>query len=157
MCATYPTVRRSGVYAAAVTVPTRDDFLLDPDLVFLHHGSFGAVLRVVQEAYEQLQRSMERNPVAWLQRSAEPLMAEARARVAQFVGAAADVLLPPQRNFAHARLQPAAHLLNPPFLGNNLRVVAQNGNLDEATVLQLRQMTNRHIGSIVAFCPGATR
>lgn len=93
MCATYLTVRRSGVYAAAVTVPTRDDFLLDPDLVFLNHGSFGAVPRVVQEAYEQLQRSMERNPVAWLQRSAEPLMAEARARVAQFVGAAADDLV----------------------------------------------------------------
>lgn len=32
--------------------PTRADFLLDPDLVFLNHGSFGAVPRVVQEAYE---------------------------------------------------------------------------------------------------------
>ena len=76
-----------------MALPTRDDFLLDPELVFLNHGSFGAVPRVVQEAYEQLQRSMERNPVAWLQRSAEPLMAAARARVAQFVGAAANDLV----------------------------------------------------------------
>ena len=46
--------------------PTRDDFLLDPDVVFLNHGSFGAVPRMVQQAYEQLQREMERNPVAKL-------------------------------------------------------------------------------------------
>ena len=70
--------------------PTRDDFLLDPDLVFLNHGSFGAVPAVVQQAYEGLQREMERNPVAWLQRRAPELLAEARARLGSFVGAAAD-------------------------------------------------------------------
>ncbi|MBI4884941.1 MAG: aminotransferase class V-fold PLP-dependent enzyme [Actinobacteria bacterium] len=76
--------------------PTRDDFLLDPDLIFLNHGSFGAVPRVVQEEYERLQRAMERSPVAWLQRQATQLLAAARARVAAFVGAEADdiVLFP---------------------------------------------------------------
>ena len=73
-----------------MTRPTRDDFLLDPDLVFLNHGSFGAVPAVVQQAYEGLQREMERNPVAWLQRRAPELLAEARARLGSFVGAAAD-------------------------------------------------------------------
>jgi len=73
-----------------MSVPTRADFLLDPDLVFLNHGSFGAVPRVVQEAYEGLQREMERNPAAWLQRKAPELMAAARTRLAAFVGAQAD-------------------------------------------------------------------
>ncbi|MEQ1699691.1 MAG: aminotransferase class V-fold PLP-dependent enzyme [Ilumatobacteraceae bacterium] len=73
-----------------MAVPTRADFLLDDDFVFLNHGSFGAVPRVVQEAYEGLQREMERNPVAWLQREAEPRMASARSRLASFVGASAD-------------------------------------------------------------------
>lgn len=71
-------------------VPVRADFLLDPDIVFLNNGSFGAVPRVVQEGYERLQRDMERNPVAWLQRRAPELMADARASVARYVGAAAD-------------------------------------------------------------------
>ncbi len=73
-----------------MAVPTRADFLLDDDLVFLNHGSFGAVPRVVQEAYEGLQREMERNPVAWLQRAAEPMLAMARQRLGGFVGAAPD-------------------------------------------------------------------
>jgi isopenicillin-N epimerase len=71
-------------------VPTRDDFLLDPDLVFLNHGSFGAVPRMVMEHYQHLQREMERNPVAWLGRRADELMADARGRLAAFVGARAD-------------------------------------------------------------------
>jgi isopenicillin-N epimerase len=71
-------------------VPTRDDFLLDPDLVFLNHGSFGAVPRPVFDEYQRLQREMERNPVAWLGRRAEALMAAARERLGAFVGARAD-------------------------------------------------------------------
>jgi len=73
-----------------VPVPTRDDFLLDPSVVFLNHGSFGAVPRAVQEEYEGLQRAMERNPVAWLQRSAPELLSAARARLGAFLGASAD-------------------------------------------------------------------
>ena len=37
-------------------VPTRDDFMLGPDLVFLNHGSFGAVPRVVHDEYVRLHR-----------------------------------------------------------------------------------------------------
>ncbi len=73
-----------------MATPVRADYLLDPDLVFLHHGSFGAVPRVVQQAYEQLQREMERNPVEWLGRRAPQLLAAARADVAHYVGAEAD-------------------------------------------------------------------
>ena len=74
-------------------VPVRADFLLDPDVVFLNNGSFGAVPRVVQEAYEALQREMERNPVLWLARRAPDLLAAARANVAEYVGVDADDLV----------------------------------------------------------------
>lgn len=73
--------------------PTRADFLLDPDLVFLNNGSFGAVPRIVQSAYESLQREMERNPAEWLARRAPELLAAARADVGRYVGAAADELI----------------------------------------------------------------
>lgn len=73
--------------------PTRADFLLDPDLVFLNHGSFGAVPAVVQAEYERLQREMERNPVEWLGRRIDDLLADARGRLASFVGAERDDLV----------------------------------------------------------------
>ncbi|MBI4936224.1 MAG: aminotransferase class V-fold PLP-dependent enzyme [Actinobacteria bacterium] len=71
-------------------VPTRDDFLIDPSIVFLNHGSFGATPVPVFEEYQRLQRAMERNPVEWLGRRADALMADARARLGGFVGADPD-------------------------------------------------------------------
>jgi isopenicillin-N epimerase len=73
-------------------VPDRAPFLLDPDVVFLNHGSFGAVPGTVFDAYQHLQLEMERQPVAWLQRGAEALLAGARTRLAEYVGCAADEL-----------------------------------------------------------------
>jgi isopenicillin-N epimerase len=76
-----------------MAVPTRDDFLLDPDLVFLNHGSFGATPLPVFAEYQRLQREMERNPVQWLGRRADELLAAARGRLADFVGARPDDLV----------------------------------------------------------------
>ena len=70
----------------------RAQFLLDPGLVFLNHGSFGACPRPVFEAWQQWQREMERNPVAFLGRRSGALLRAARARLAAFVGAATDDL-----------------------------------------------------------------
>ena len=76
-----------------MAVPSRDDFLLDPSIVFLNHGSFGALPRVVFDATVSLQLEMERNSVEWLGRRADELLAAARARLAGYVGAGADDLV----------------------------------------------------------------
>src|SRR5215510_2756304 len=65
-------------------------FLLDPDVVFLNHGSFGACPLPVFETYQTWQRELERQPVAFLGRQATALMAHARAQLAAYLGAAAD-------------------------------------------------------------------
>ena len=65
----------------------RDLFLLDPDVTFLNHGSFGACPRPVFEALQHWQREMERNPVQFLGRRSAALLAESRRRLAAFVGA----------------------------------------------------------------------
>ena len=46
--------------------PQQSQFLLDPDVVFLNHGSFGACPRPVFEEYQRLQRELERQPVEFL-------------------------------------------------------------------------------------------
>lgn len=56
----------------------RDEFLLDPDITFLNHGSFGACPRPVFEVYQSWQRELERQPVEFLSRRIRDLLAEAR-------------------------------------------------------------------------------
>lgn len=66
------------------------EFLLDPDVIFLNHGSFGACPRPVFEAYQKWQRELERQPVEFLNRRAIGLLAEARARLAAYLGVTTD-------------------------------------------------------------------
>ena len=66
-------------------------FLLDPDVVYLNHGSFGATPRPVFEAYQRFQLELEHQPVEFLalERRFPALLDAARAALAQFVGAPA--------------------------------------------------------------------
>jgi isopenicillin-N epimerase len=68
------------------------DFLLDPGVTFLNHGSYGATPRPVFEAYQRWQLELEREPVEFLARRLPGLLAEARAALAAYVGADADDL-----------------------------------------------------------------
>ena len=68
----------------------KDLFLLDSDVTFLNHGSFGACPRPVFEEYQRWQRELERQPVNFLARRIHGLMADARQALADFVHAAPD-------------------------------------------------------------------
>ncbi len=46
----------------------RREFLLDPNVIFLNHGSYGACPRPVFEVYQAWQRELEREPVAFVGR-----------------------------------------------------------------------------------------
>ena len=69
------------------------EFLLDPNLTFLNHGSFGACPRVVLDAQLAYRERMERDPVRFLALELEPRLDEARERVAAFVDAAPEDLV----------------------------------------------------------------
>jgi isopenicillin-N epimerase len=71
----------------------REQFLLDPDVVFLNHGSFGACPRPVFEIYQRWQRDLEWQPVEFLGRRADDLLAEARAVLGDYLHARADDLI----------------------------------------------------------------
>ena len=69
------------------------DFLLDPGVTFLNHGSYGACPTPVFARYQELQRELERNPVAFLARRFDELTAGSRAALAAFLGARPDDLV----------------------------------------------------------------
>jgi isopenicillin-N epimerase len=71
----------------------RELFILDPAVIYLNHGSFGACPRPVFQAYQEWQLQLERNPMDFLDRRASELMAEARAVLAKYVGCGPDDLV----------------------------------------------------------------
>jgi isopenicillin-N epimerase len=68
-------------------------FLLDPEITFLNHGSFGACPIPVFETYQAWQRRLERGPVEFLGRRIQELLLAARTRLGEFLGAQADDLV----------------------------------------------------------------
>lgn len=64
----------------------KDYFLLDPNIIFLNHGSFGATPRPVFESYQRWQLELERQPVEFLGRRHNGLMRASRASLAKYVG-----------------------------------------------------------------------
>lgn len=74
----------------------KSHFLLDPNVVYLNHGSFGATPRSVFEKYQWWQRELEREPVEFLGRRFSNLMSDARALLANYIHAdARDIVYVP--------------------------------------------------------------
>lgn len=68
-------------------------FMLDPEIIFLNHGSFGATPRPVFEAYKSWQARLENQPVLFLGRELPELLFEAREKLGLFLNAAAKDLV----------------------------------------------------------------
>lgn len=68
----------------------RDAFSLDPAVVHLNHGSFGAVPRVVAEAQLRIRDRAEANPMRFFRVEAPALRAQAREVAASALGVGSD-------------------------------------------------------------------
>ena len=71
----------------------KESFLLDPDIIFLNHGSFGAAPRPVFEAYQNWQLRLERQPVLFLGRELDGLLRESRIVLGEYLNVNADDLV----------------------------------------------------------------
>jgi isopenicillin-N epimerase len=65
-------------------------FLLDPEVIFLNHGSFGATPRPVFDVYQSWQRKLENQPVKFLGREAAGKLEIARQQLACYLHASPD-------------------------------------------------------------------
>ena len=71
----------------------RDQFLIDPGVAFLNHGSFGATPRPVFKTYQQWQLRLERQPVQFLITELPEHFAHARQRLGKYLNASPDALV----------------------------------------------------------------
>ena len=91
----------------------RELFLLDPEVVFLNHGSFGATPRPVFEAYQEWQRRLERQPVRFLAGELMGHLRQARQALGEYVSAPADDLAFIQNATIGVNLVARSLVLNP--------------------------------------------
>ncbi|MCP3977402.1 MAG: aminotransferase class V-fold PLP-dependent enzyme [bacterium] len=67
--------------------PLRSNWLLDPDVHFVNHGSFGACPRPVLDHQQRLRDQLEREPVAFMERELPVHLEDVRAVLGGFLGA----------------------------------------------------------------------
>jgi isopenicillin-N epimerase len=96
-------------------------FLLDPQVCFLNHGSFGATPEPVFREYQRWQEELERQPVEFLGRRHDELMRTARLALARYLNTGADNLVFTQNVTISVNI--VAHSLE---LGRGDEVLASN-------------------------------
>jgi isopenicillin-N epimerase len=67
--------------------PLRPQFLPDPRLVFLNHGSFGSCPRAVLDVAQDFRERFERDPMGFVVKELEPGLDASRAAAGEFLGA----------------------------------------------------------------------
>jgi isopenicillin-N epimerase len=70
----------------------RKQFLLDQNITFLNHGSFGACPKPIFEEFQRFQLELESEPVDFIQRKQPKYLKTARESLAKFVGCNAEDL-----------------------------------------------------------------
>ena len=68
----------------------KDQFLLDPEIAYLNHGSYGACPRPVFEAYQKYQRELETEPATLLYRNFSSRIQEVRESLSDFLHCGSD-------------------------------------------------------------------
>ena len=79
--------------AVTETTNFKELFLLNPDIAFFNHGSFGACPRPVFEDYQRWQRELEWQPVDFLGRNRLKLIDHARQALADYLHTACDNII----------------------------------------------------------------
>jgi isopenicillin-N epimerase len=68
----------------------KSQFLLNPDVVYLNHGSFGACPKPVFEDYQQWQLKLEREPVQFIVNKLPVYLKESKLALAKYINCEAD-------------------------------------------------------------------
>lgn len=64
----------------------KDQFLLDPKITYLNHGSFGACPKPILENYQFWQKELEREPVQFITKKSGEALLTSKKALAQYIG-----------------------------------------------------------------------
>lgn len=79
----------------------KSQFLLDPDIIYLNHGSFGACPKPIFENYQKWQRELENEPVQFITKNAPKYLKQSKEALAKYINChAEDFFFVPNPTFA---------------------------------------------------------
>ncbi|RYZ80042.1 MAG: aminotransferase class V-fold PLP-dependent enzyme, partial [Proteobacteria bacterium] len=79
----------------------RSQFLLDSNITYLNHGSFGACPIPIFDDYQKWQRELEREPVQFITKNAQRYLTDSKSALAKFINCNAnDFFFTPNPTFA---------------------------------------------------------
>lgn len=89
----------------------KSQFLLDKNITFLNHGSFGACPKSIFEEYQRFQLELETEPVYFIQKKAAGYLKTAKERLSKYVGCnSEDLFFTPNPTFAINTIMRSLHL-----------------------------------------------
>jgi isopenicillin-N epimerase len=89
----------------------KSQFLLDPNITFLNHGSFGACPKPIFEEFQRLQLELENEPVYFIQKKSASYLKVAKEKLANYIGCNAnDFFFTPNPTFAINTIMRSFHL-----------------------------------------------
>ena len=68
----------------------KSQFLLNPEITFLNHGSFGACPRPIFENYQHWQLELEKEPVQFIKKKSVGYLKESKEALAKFIGCSTE-------------------------------------------------------------------
>lgn len=79
----------------------KSQFLLNPEITYLNHGSFGACPKPIFENYQSWQRELETGPVQFITKNALDYLKESKAALARYINCSPeDFYFTPNPTFA---------------------------------------------------------
>jgi isopenicillin-N epimerase len=89
----------------------KSQFLLDPEITFLNHGSFGACPKPIFDEYQRFQLELENEPVYFIQKKMAGYLKTAKDALSQYIGCDAnDFFFTPNPTFAVNTIMRSLHL-----------------------------------------------
>ena len=86
-------------------------FLLDPEITFLNHGSFGACPKPIFEEFQRFQLELETEPVFFIQKKMSGYLKTAKQRLSKYIGCKpTDFFFTPNPTFAINTIMRSLHL-----------------------------------------------
>lgn len=89
----------------------KSQFLLDPNITFLNHGSFGACPKPIFEEFQRFQLELENEPVYFIQKKMAGYLKTAKERLSNYIGCHPnDFFFTPNPTFAINTIMRSLHL-----------------------------------------------
>ena len=74
-------------------IALKSKFLLDSEITFLNHGSYGACPKPVFKVYQQYQKDLETHPVKFMQEDVYSLLEQSRESLSQYINCDKDDII----------------------------------------------------------------